>query len=209
MIVDAGSTGSRLFIYDVSGSKVVRVGSEKTTPGLSCFVYGCNPDKYPTPTDQYMKLVRYANEIIPVELRGKTEITVKATAGMRLLSEEDQDAIYASLLSGLTSHPDFHYKIGSISTLRGDLEGYYGLVSSNHLLTSDSAGGDTKGYSGNEGYRPVGSLDMGGSSTQVRRSKERKAGAKQQLVLYSDRSPPRFACTPLDRRFASRPAHRR
>ncbi|GMI04710.1 hypothetical protein TrRE_jg4409 [Triparma retinervis] len=177
MVVDAGSTGSRLFIYDISdrdisdrdisdrGSSdatVVKVGSIKTTPGLSCFIHGCNPEKYPTPSDQYMKLVRYANSIIPPEYRPSTDLTILATAGMRMLSEEDQNSIYSSLLSGLSSEPDFQYSITSISTLRGDLEGYYGLVSSNHLLHYF---GELTTHK--DGYRPHGSLDMGGSSTQI------------------------------------------
>ena len=167
LIIDAGSTGSRLFIYDVSSPTslaVIRVGSEKTTPGLSAFTSPSSAKslKYATPSEQYMKLFRYANTLIPYESRATSTVSILATAGMRLLSPSDVSDLYESLTTGLAANPDFHYDVRDVATLPGDLEGYYGVLSSNYLLEHISA--TLKSLPGST---PVGSLDMGGSSTQI------------------------------------------
>lgn len=110
-----------------------------------------------------MKLFRYANSLIPPSSRPSSTVSILATAGMRLLPADAVSDLYSGLKAGLSADPDFHYTILSISTLSGSLEGYYGLLSSNYLLGKVSSSLATVPGEG----RPVGSLDMGGSSTQV------------------------------------------
>ncbi|GMI05547.1 hypothetical protein TrVE_jg1861 [Triparma verrucosa] len=165
IIIDAGSTGSRLFIY--TSSPFSRIGSAKISPGLNAFTFTrdesndyTKKNKYKTPQQQYVKLFNKIQSIVPASRRSMTPVKILATAGMRLISNEQSEEIYESLREGLGS--PFPYPILNISTLSGREEGYYSLLSSNYLLGIID---EDMRRIGGEGM--VGSLDMGGSSTQI------------------------------------------
>ena len=163
IIIDAGSTGSRLFIYKRDGNGgVKRLGTKKTTPGLSDFASGGATAKYKNSSSQYMKLFRYANTIVPPSNRGGSRVRILATAGMRLFPETVQQDVYTSLRRGLEMEDEFEYRIEEIGTLGGEMEGYYGAIAINYLMGRVGRGMVKKG-----GLGALGSMDMGGSSTQI------------------------------------------
>jgi Golgi nucleoside diphosphatase len=117
-----------------------------------------------------MPLFDYAASLIPVEERGrgKTKIYIQATAGMRLLSLEQQTNMYDSLYDGLLDiKDDFPFATSldrsNIGTLDGSDEGYYGALTTNYVANYI----DNDLMLQKEHQYPLGALDMGGSSTQI------------------------------------------
>mmetsp|Transcript_2706 Transcript_2706/g.4101 ORF Transcript_2706/g.4101 Transcript_2706/m.4101 type:complete len:459 (+) Transcript_2706:313-1689(+) len=131
-----------------------------------------------------------AMETIPSEYWPCTPVTYAATAGMRLLTKQDQDTVYDALYQGLT-HSTFSLSIiqqtpihwpfqqmkrSDIFTLGGDEEGLYGMMAANYLSGIVHADLIVKEqeeflWTHEEGRDDsstfVGALDMGGSSTQI------------------------------------------
>lgn len=104
VIVDAGSTGSRAFVVnfsvDSNGIKSISTSkAKKLTPGLSSF------NKEPQNTVEYMMPVFLrAVELIPPESASTTVAYIRGTAGMRLLEENEQSAIWDALCEGTVSY---------------------------------------------------------------------------------------------------------
>lgn len=100
MVVDAGSSGCRLNVYHVNaeGESVIVSGESggKIEPGLNSFA-----DR-PADAAQHLKpLIEGASELVPTERRAFTKLLVKSTAGMRLLAEETQEAIYDEIYEAI------------------------------------------------------------------------------------------------------------
>uniref|UniRef100_A0A183C0I1 Nucleoside-diphosphatase mig-23 n=1 Tax=Globodera pallida TaxID=36090 RepID=A0A183C0I1_GLOPA len=105
IVIDAGSTGSRLFLYSwtsPSTDELISISAvndrqerpvvKKVTPGLSSF-----GDK-PEAASAYIKpLLDFAAEFIPEQKLGATPVFIFATAGMRLLSLEKQQNVMENL----------------------------------------------------------------------------------------------------------------
>ena len=99
ILIDAGSTGSRMYVYKISLNKWGKVDEVsdleqlenplgKVKPGLSSLL-----DKKDEIASYLEKFIDSAKEIVPEDKWTSTPILVLATAGMRLLPEADQDAI--------------------------------------------------------------------------------------------------------------------
>jgi len=142
-------------------------------------------------------LFEYAAEQIPRQFYANTLVKIQATAGMRLLTYEQQIWIYDHLYQGLVVHhrtdndtssssPSFVFTLfqrSDIATLSGNLEGFYGVVAANYLQGNidpflnvkqqlevemeDMALTQLYTTSSSSSYPLVGALDMGGSSTQI------------------------------------------
>lgn len=131
-------------------------------------------------------LFEYAAQAIPLEFHATTGVFYQATAGMRLLDESEQEAIYDALYQGLRNDERFVFSGGlqrrNIATLSGELEGYFGAVAANFLqgvidtelrLIDDDASfksGTSENKSDNQrkaSEAVVGALDMGGASSQI------------------------------------------
>jgi hypothetical protein len=181
-VIDGGSTGSRLHVFEFTDDEndveeCVRRGSSRANVPLSAF--GRLPSETKTTQAQALNatyvaehllpLFQYAATVIPVKYHKTTPVKYQATAGMRLLEETEQKAVYDALYQGLVQAETFVFEgmqREDIATLGGDLEGFYGAVAANYLqgmidtklrLTSQES--ETQG--------PIGALDMGGSSTQI------------------------------------------
>ncbi|EJU00157.1 hypothetical protein DACRYDRAFT_23162 [Dacryopinax primogenitus] len=184
IVIDAGSSGSRLQIYswkDVRVERTERKDAElavlprvekgtknsddwvaKIEPGISSFALE------PTMVGPYLSsLLEHAQNQIPPSLHQSTPIYLLATAGMRLLAVEQQEQIIEAACTFLKFHSNFKVKPaspqgpcgGSIRVITGEDEGLYGWIAVNYLLD---------GFSRHEGRRATyGFLDMGGASTQI------------------------------------------
>ena len=165
IVVDAGSTGSRAFIFrfslDAEGRRsITSIKGMKVMPGLSSFANASSSDivgyLLPTFID--------AAIIIPKKCHRSTKVYIKGTAGFRLLHEDDQSHIWKSLHDGLLADKNVPFDIQSenLGTIDGYFEAYYAVLASNYV--AGSVDGDLLRV---EGTAMVGALDMGGSSTQL------------------------------------------
>lgn len=166
IVVDSGSSGSRLQIYKwkINGEEnllppeiIQEQGWQlKTTPGISG--YGDTVERlWP---DHFSKLVTFAKEKIPEDQHSDTPIFVLATAGMRLLPQLEQKLILSTICLTLKKHSPF--LIGAcddfVQIIDGSTEGIYGWLGLNYLTGTFAENTDSKS---------VGFMDMGGASTQI------------------------------------------
>lgn len=130
-VVDAGSSGSRLYIYS---HDFQTLWSKKITPGLA----QVSPDKV---SDYLQQLVPNSDlEAMPTYIYG--------TAGMRLISEDEQSQRYEAVKQWFSQIPAWDIK--DARTILGKEEGFYAWLAANQ----------------NENvYKGV--LEIGGASYQV------------------------------------------
>jgi Golgi nucleoside diphosphatase len=153
-------------------TRLERRGSERANIPLSAFgrlENGVQPwDNGTAVAEHLFPLFVYAATVVPPHYHATTRVLLQATAGMRLLPEADQDAIYNALYLGLVTWPDFVFDLAraDIATLPGDQEGYFGAVAANYLQGTMDADLHLISSSSQQ-ERPIGALDMGGSSTQL------------------------------------------
>ncbi|PWN25530.1 hypothetical protein BDZ90DRAFT_243024 [Jaminaea rosea] len=158
ILVDAGSSGSRLQVYSwkepsVTREERLRKGKKmkvlpkvekgtqegsgrewqwKVEPGISSFAgHTADLGRYLEP------LFAHALEVVPPHLVASTPVYVMATAGMRFLSSSDQSAIIAATCDFLTSRTPFNLQ-GSCSdhvqVISGHEEGLLGWIAINYLM---------------------------------------------------------------------------
>lgn len=182
VLIDAGSTGSRAFIYDLTESyEMDGIGDMKRTVhsskgkkvmnGLSTYV-----DKEPQEIMDYLApIFLNASAQIPPAYHKSTQVYIKGTAGMRLLLEEKQEKLWNTVVEYLNKDERNPFTIyrENLGTIDGDSEAYYAALSSNYIA---------KSIDGNlmriPGVDMVGALDMGGSSTQLIVNKASREGEK-------------------------------
>jgi len=161
VVLDAGSTGSRVLGFTFQRdpeTQSLRLLDElwmQVKPGLSA--YHDDPSGARAGLE---KLLEAAKERVPEEHRSTTPITLKATAGLRLLPKEKSEAIIAEvrdvlLNSGFKPEPNL------IEIMNPLDEGMFGWFTVNFLLDQfeNVKGGDLSGSHV--------SLDLGGGSTQI------------------------------------------
>ena len=187
IVIDAGSTGSRLHIFEMVSTDVVsssssseetsvdsstttsttttriecfRRGSSKAWTPLSAFAPSSHDENYIDTTQQHsdnnitnnerlnathvahhmLPLFDYASIIIPEQYHSTTPVRIAATAGMRLISSNEQllvyDALYEGLMEQQVPQGQFTFvnlKRDDVMTLDGEREAYFGAVAANYL----------------------------------------------------------------------------
>ena len=155
-IIDAGSSGSRLYIYAKNNQSQSwqQIWSKKVTPGLSSIA----PSAVGSYFDSLMEPLPSTN--MPISVYG--------TAGMRLLSEQEQQQRYQAVSSWFQGHAQWQLK--NIRTITGQEEGVFAWLavqSEMHLLNQSS-----------QNLKSV--IEVGGASTQVT-----IPVSKQELAQYA------------------------
>lgn len=160
LMIDAGSTGSRIHIY-----KFHNCGPSPTfeyevfrmiQPGLSSYA------GLPTAAAESLDpLLDEAMTVVPESLRGCTPVAVKATAGLRLLGARQSDDILKAVHDHILSEYPFPFpdKDGVV-IMDGKDEGVYAWITANYLL--NTIRGDSP-----KDAPPYAVLDLGGGSTQI------------------------------------------
>lgn len=154
IIIDGGSTGSRLHVFEFVETPSENNSDREEPPELECVRRGSARANYPLSafgrthpdTDSPLNATKvaehllptfvYAAEQVPVKYHASTPVYYQATAGMRLLEEREQDAVYDALYQGLIQSPDFKFhsiRRSNIATLSGEEEGFFGAVAANYL----------------------------------------------------------------------------
>mmetsp|Transcript_9890 Transcript_9890/g.11418 ORF Transcript_9890/g.11418 Transcript_9890/m.11418 type:complete len:482 (+) Transcript_9890:145-1590(+) len=157
VVFDAGSTGSRVHVFRFQGWGPTLDLQEETfealKPGFRA--YAANPKEA---ADSLLPLIQIAKDKVPESKWATTPLTLRATAGLRLLPEgqEAADAIMKEVKDLLQS-TGFLVKDDYVSILGGDLEGAFGWLCVNYLL----------GKLGGNFEHTVAMTDMGGGSLQM------------------------------------------
>ncbi|XP_043929563.1 ectonucleoside triphosphate diphosphohydrolase 5-like [Protopterus annectens] len=102
------------------------------------------------------ELLKVAKESIPPTHWEKTPVVLKATAGLRLLPEEKSQALLSEVKEIFEESP-FLVPDESVSIMNGTYEGILAWITINFLTA--------RLHNTNRG--PVGTLDLGGASTQI------------------------------------------
>ncbi|KAK9460326.1 nucleoside phosphatase family-domain-containing protein [Lipomyces oligophaga] len=191
IVIDAGSSGSRVQIYawptvvDASSHAVPKVGKGgddwqlKVRPGISD--YSTHPEELEV--KHLDPLLEYAKKIIPAEKHSETPIFLLATAGMRLLSDNDRQI--------LLDKTCFHFKTNSkflipdcethVRVIDGETEGLYGWLALNYMLGSIDS---PEKHAHGKGHSTYGFLDMGGASAQIAFAPNASEAVKHMDDLY-------------------------
>lgn len=190
MMIDAGSTGSRLHLYEweprvlrdavdvqeaVSGRKLSFPGTEsrwteRLRPGLSDFAKYEGEELQQQLADYLEPLINFAKTILHEKESDfkRFPIFLRATAGMRILESSDRARIIngvRKLFSNETYCP-FYFEDEQARVLSGEEEAIYDWAGVNFLmgeLVEDSKGSGTV-LNPKKSY---GALDLGGGSTQI------------------------------------------
>ncbi|KAI8905440.1 nucleoside phosphatase GDA1/CD39 [Gorgonomyces haynaldii] len=158
VVLDAGSTGSRVHVYRFNYCKGDQPDLEdevfvQKKPGLSSYTNG---QEASASLDELMQV---ALKNVPKKLHKCTPLTLKATAGLRMLPDGRGDMILKSVRSHLSiKYPFPIYEKDGIAIMGGDEEGVYAWITVNYLL------GRITGY---RRLPTAGVLDLGGGSTQI------------------------------------------
>ena len=121
IILDCGSTGTRVHLYEVSAtgevlSEFIPPSEEdqlllKTEPGIADFA------AKPGALDQYLKpLLQQANRWVPAAKQTGARIRALATAGMRMLSATEQRSVWIAVSAAIEQHTIFDYRLGDAGT---------------------------------------------------------------------------------------------
>ncbi|KAM8921291.1 nucleoside diphosphate phosphatase ENTPD5 [Pelodytes ibericus] len=162
IVLDAGSTGTRIHIYTFkqgSTGTVMRFGGsplqlqgevfESLKPGLSEFA-----DQPKKGAETVQRLLDIAKNVVPTTHWSHTPIILKATAGLRLLPHHKAEALLTEIRNVFRASP-FLIPDNSVSIMDGTDEGILAWVGVNFLTGRLN------------GHHTVGILDLGGGSTQI------------------------------------------
>ncbi|KAI0626865.1 nucleoside diphosphatase gda1 protein [Pyrenophora tritici-repentis] len=165
MMIDAGSTGSRIHVYkfnncgpspELEGENFEMTPKKQGGSGLSA--YGDDPEAAARSLDVLMDV---ALKHVPKEYQSCSPIAVKATAGLRKLGEKKSNDIIAAVRRHLEN--DYPFPLVSeekkgVEVMPGEMEGVYAWITVNYLL----------GKIGGPDKNPTAAvLDLGGGSTQI------------------------------------------
>ncbi|WFD25925.1 guanosine-diphosphatase [Malassezia nana] len=167
IMMDAGSTGSRIHVYKFNycqnSPELEFEHFDHVEPGLSS--YGTDPERAAA---SLRPLLDKAKQIVPSELHNCTPISLKATAGLRLLGPQQSSAIIDAVRHLLEQSYPFPIADGQdeqgnsilngVEIMEGRDEGVFAWITVNYLL--NLIGTD-------RGTSTAAVMDLGGGSTQI------------------------------------------
>ncbi|EGV99254.1 Ectonucleoside triphosphate diphosphohydrolase 1 [Cricetulus griseus] len=171
IVLDAGSSHTNLYIYKWPAEKENDTGVVYQLE--ECQVKGPGISKYAQKTneiDTYLaECMQMSTKLIPASKHRETPVYLGATAGMRLLrmeSEQAADRVLAAVSRSLSKYP-FDFQGAKIIT--GQEEGAYGWITINYLLGrfTQEQRWLTLISTDHQKQETFGALDLGGASTQI------------------------------------------
>eukprot|EP00956_Cyclotella_meneghiniana_P032550 scaffold90081_cov79-Cyclotella_meneghiniana.AAC.2 len=154
-VIDAGSSGSRVHIYQwltsVPSSSITKYSSYESTPGIN------KPD---SGIPALLDLLSSAQQSLPKNVDVETvPLFLGATAGMRIL-DPDTEASIMSEVRSLLHTSGFIFRDEWARTISGEEEGAYGWLVANYLKNGARLLESESDYT-------YGAIDLGGASVQV------------------------------------------
>eukprot|EP00804_Cyclotella_cryptica_P020284 CCRYP_015889-RA/>CCRYP_015889-RA protein AED:0.01 eAED:0.01 QI:377/1/1/1/1/1/2/995/645 len=191
LMIDAGSTGSRMHIYQfeprtlanrneveaaVRGEKLSFPGiesrwTERLRPGIATFG-DLEGEALTQAIAEYLQpLISFATSVLHTkrEQFDSFPIFLKATAGMRTLSIEKRQRIISTVrtLFANSTYCPFWDQKERVRVISGEEEAVYGWAGVNFLLGNLMQNSEGAGEAGGGAIQTYGALDMGGASTQI------------------------------------------
>ncbi|RPB05991.1 hypothetical protein L873DRAFT_1785134 [Choiromyces venosus 120613-1] len=180
VILDAGSSGTRIHIYNwedpaetrrkvekdelqkLPEIKTKKKWTKKINPGISTF--GEHPEQ--VGEDHLKGLFEHALSQIPKDAIAHTPLFLLATAGMRLLPDLQRKTLLDEICTYARRTTQFRLPDCDlhIQVITGETEGLYGWISANYLLGGFD---DPETHAHGKGHHTYGFLDMGGASAQI------------------------------------------
>lgn len=158
VIFDAGSTGTRLHVFNFDQNlDLLHIGNDleftkKVIPGLSS--YAAVPKQA---AESLVPLLRAAEDVVPEDLHPSTPVKLGATAGLRLLDEDAAENILQAVRDMFKNRSTLNVQPDAVGIIDGTQEGSYLWVAVNYLL----------GKLGKKFTKTVGVVDFGGASVQM------------------------------------------
>ncbi|XP_030391419.1 ectonucleoside triphosphate diphosphohydrolase 8 isoform X1 [Gopherus evgoodei] len=169
MVFDAGSSHTALYIYQwpadkENGTGIVSQAEACTVQGPGISSYAENPANAGA---SLRACLDKAMTIIPAEQQRETPTYLGATAGMRLLREQNStkaDLVFAEVSKTIRQYPvDFR----GARILTGNEEGSFGWITINYLLETLIKFSFAGKWIRPQSAEVLGALDLGGASTQI------------------------------------------
>ncbi|NWX06415.1 ENTP8 diphosphohydrolase, partial [Caloenas nicobarica] len=169
LVFDAGSTHTALYIYQWPGDK--ENGTGIVSQVEACAVSGPGISSYaddPAGAGASLKpCLDKAMKIVPAEQQRETPTYLGATAGMRLLREQNStkaEQVFAEIAKAVGEYPvDFR----GARILTGNEEGSFGWITVNYLLETLVKFSFAEKWEHPQDTEVLGALDLGGASTQI------------------------------------------
>lgn len=154
IMVDCGSSGTRLKVFKKKGEKVkeVELKEKIEMDALTEYV-----DRLGDLDGDLKQMIKASKKYVPKARRGQTHLFMYATAGMRVLPAEDQSAVFSECREKLSDSTFSPYLFDDARTLSGEMEAAFQYLSVNYVKS--------KSYDFPE--KTVGQIEMGGASLQV------------------------------------------
>ncbi|KEG13941.1 putative nucleoside diphosphatase [Trypanosoma grayi] len=171
VVLDAGSTGTRVHIFQYRQLRLERETFNSTRPGLSSLAND-DPGRV---AELLHPLMETALQTVPPQYRSCTRVTLKATAGLRLLDSNKGELLLHEARSHLRQHP---FVLGPVSIISGEEEGVAAWLSVSYLLGRMPPAQER----GDAALPRITTIDMGGASAQI------VLPLSSREVAHSDRS---------------------
>ncbi|KFP77993.1 Ectonucleoside triphosphate diphosphohydrolase 8, partial [Acanthisitta chloris] len=170
MVFDAGSSHTSLFVYQWDSDKENDTGVVSQT--LSCDVQGQGISSYANDPqkagDSLRECLDKALKLVPAAKQRDVPAYLGATAGMRLLREQNSSAADQVLAEVAKTMQEYPVAFKGARILTGEEEGAYGWITTNYLLDSFTKySPKTHTWLRPEAANIFGALDLGGASTQI------------------------------------------
>ncbi|PHH72371.1 hypothetical protein CDD82_6021 [Ophiocordyceps australis] len=178
VILDAGSSGTRVYVYKwkhpasalkhASLSDMHRLPklklkkSAKIHPGISSYA----DNVAAVGSDHLDALLDVALAQVPASKMASTPIFLMATAGVRFLPQKQQDALLGAVCTYLRKNTRFYLPDckSHVQVISGESEGLYGWIAANYLLGGFD---QPEKHVHGKNHHTYGFLDMGGASAQI------------------------------------------
>jgi Golgi apyrase len=157
VILDCGSSGSRVYVYGWEYHKhleIKNLGEKKASPGISTSEN----------VEEHLRgLLEYAQTLIPYEIHTKVPILLYATAGMRLLPETLQLEKMSQACHTVSKYFSIQSCDINVRIISGELEGIFGWLTINYLKTKF----EKHVIDPTPKPKTFGFIDIGGASAQI------------------------------------------
>ncbi len=159
-IIDAGSSGSRLYVYCIENKNTLKKIYPQETEKSSSEGRALSD----VAVDEG-SVKAYVNDMTSkYKVSNKVPLYILATAGMRKVAKEDAESIYSYMKEGETYN---NYEIESAMTISGRYEGLYAWIAANYQYKSLGFNTSTTEKPLTYTGQPYGIIEIGGASMQI------------------------------------------